>query len=168
MQKLTIFTTGGTIDKVYFDKNSEYEVGSPTIEKLLAKYNVYFHYDIQTLFHKDSLDLTDIDREEIIRRVRDCADKRCLVTHGTDTMAITARALANANIEGKVIVLTGAILPASFKETDAEFNIGTAFGALFSAQPGVYIAMNGFIYPWDNVYKDHLAQQFKELRPGGR
>ena len=130
MRKITIFTVGGTIDKVYFDASSEYKVGVPYIGRILERYKVYFDFEINTLLRKDSLELTDDDRTLISKEVSLCENERILITHGTDTMEDTARALSA--IKNKVIVLTGALLPANFKETDADFNVGTALGALWS------------------------------------
>ncbi|MCM8526741.1 MAG: asparaginase domain-containing protein [Lentisphaeraceae bacterium] len=160
MKKMKIFTVGGTIDKIYFDAQSEYEVGSPTIEKLLERFNVYFDYSITSLFQKDSLEMTDEDRAKILNAVSECSEENILITHGTDTMDQTARALSV--IQGKTIVLTGSLLPANFRESDAEFNIGCALGAMWSADPGVYIAMNGFIFSWRDVYKDRSEMQFRQ------
>ena len=160
MNKMKIFTVGGTIDKIYFDAQSEYEVGSPTIEKLLHRFNVYFDYSISSLMRKDSLEMTDEDRAMVVNAVKNCSESYVLVTHGTDTMDQTARALSE--ISGKTIVLTGSLLPANFRESDAEFNIGSALGAMWSADPGVYIAMNGFIFSWRDVYKDRVEMQFRK------
>lgn len=160
MKKMKIFTVGGTIDKIYFDAQSEYEVGSPTIEKMLDRFNVYFDYSITSLFQKDSLEMTDEDRHLIFNAVSKCDENHVLITHGTDTMDQTARALST--IKGKTIVLTGSLLPANFRESDAEFNIGCALGAMWSADPGVYIAMNGFIFSWRDVYKDRSEMQFRQ------
>ncbi len=160
MKKMKIFTVGGTIDKIYFDAQSEYEVGSPTIEKMLNRFNVYFDYSITSLFQKDSLEMTDEDRHLIFDSVKKCDEPYVLITHGTDTMDKTARALSD--IKGKTIVLTGSLLPANFRESDAEFNIGCALGAMWSADPGVYIAMNGFIFSWRDVYKDRSEMQFRQ------
>lgn len=160
MQKMKIFTVGGTIDKIYFDAQSEYEVGSPTIEKMLERFNVYFDYSITSLFQKDSLEITEEDLQVIFKSVSECEETHVLITHGTDTMSHTARTLSDIN--GKVIVLTGSLLPASFRDSDAEFNIGSALGAMWSADPGVYIAMNGFIFNWRDVYKDRSEMQFKQ------
>jgi len=160
MKKMKIFTVGGTIDKIYFDAQSEYEVGSPTIEKMLERFKVYFDYSITSLFRKDSLEMTDEDRNLIFKSVSECDASHILITHGTDTMTHTARALSE--IPGKTIVLTGSLLPAHFKDSDAEFNIGSALGAMWSADPGVYIAMNGFIFSWRDVYKDRSEMQFRQ------
>lgn len=161
MRKLTIFTVGGTIDKVYFDASSNYEVGQPLVVSLLEKFKVNFKYKLNTLFKKDSLDLTDDDRKKILKEVKNCKSDKILITHGTDTMVKTAEVLSV--IKDKTIILTGALLPAIFKETDAEFNIGTALGAIWSSKPGVYIAMNGFVFKWDDVVKNKSLSKFENL-----
>ena len=156
-----IFTTGGTIDKVYFDAKSEYEVGEPQIVEILKQVGVTFDYEVETLFQKDSLDLTDDDRAEIVRRVRDSPLHRVLITHGTDTMIETAQALQS--IGGKTIVLVGSLTPARFKTTDAEFNIGFALAAVQALPPGVYIAMNGQVFDPDRVRKNRGQNRFEEV-----
>ena len=95
MNKLKIFTVGGTIDKIYYDSLSEYEVGCPTIENLLTRCNVYFDFTISSLMRKDSLDITDEDRQTILENVRKCEESHILITHGTDTMPETARVLSS-------------------------------------------------------------------------
>ena len=107
---ITIFTTGGTIDKVYFDAKSDYEVGEPLIGEILQEANVNFEFDVHTLFQKDSLDLTDADRFVIVENVRECADQHIVITHGTDTMVDTAQAIEAAET-GKTVVLVGALNP---------------------------------------------------------
>ena len=162
MRKVTIFTVGGTIDKIYFDASSDYKVGHPLVVSLLDKFKVNFDYELKTLFRKDSLDLTGKDRKKILKEVKNCECDKILITHGTDTMAKTAETLSDIN--DKTIVLTGALLPATFKETDADFNIGTALGALWSARPGIYIAMNGFVFHWDDVVKNKALGKFQSLK----
>ncbi|HEV2124594.1 MAG TPA: asparaginase domain-containing protein, partial [Chloroflexota bacterium] len=115
-----IFTTGGTIDKVYFDAKSAYAVGEPLITEILREANVTVAYEIETLFRKDSLDLTDPDRALIARRVGEDESRHVLITHGTDTMVETARVLQD--VEAKTIVLAGSLAPARFRNSDAVFN----------------------------------------------
>ncbi len=139
--KLKFLTTGGTIDKVYFDAKSEFQVGSPQVLEILKEANVTFDYEVESILRKDSLDMTDEDRRLIRARIEEDTSPRIVVTHGTDTLIETARALAG--IPAKTIVLTGSMQPARFRSTDAVFNIGTAIGAAQTLPPGVYIAMNG-------------------------
>lgn len=159
---LHIFTTGGTIDKTYFDAASAYEVGEPQIADLLREAQVTAAYEIETLMHKDSLDLTDADRAMIARRVRECGSRRVLITHGTDTMVLTAQALQEAAL-GKTVVLVGSLSPARFKSSDAAFNIGFAFAAAQTLPPGVYIAMNGRVFDPARVRKNRAANRFEAL-----
>ncbi len=158
----TIFTTGGTIDKVYFDAKSDYEVGEPLIGEILQEANVTFEFDVVTLFRKDSLDLTDADRFVIVDRVRACSDQRIVITHGTDTMIETARAIEDADT-GKTVVLVGALNPARFRSSDAIFNIGFAMAAVQTLGAGVHIAMNGHLFAPDRVRKNRVANQFEEV-----
>jgi L-asparaginase len=157
---ITILTTGGTIDKVYFDAKSDYEVGEPLIGEILQEANVNFDFDVHTLFQKDSLDLTDADRFVIVETVRECTDRHIVITHGTDTMVDTARAIEEANT-GKTVVLVGALNPARFRSSDAIFNIGFAMAAVQALSPGVYIAMNGQVFSPDRVRKNRAANQFE-------
>ena len=159
--KIDVITVGGTIDKVYFDQNSEYQVGEPITSLLFKLYNVGFEFEIHSVMRKDSLDMTEEDREALLDKVLNVDGDKILITHGTDTMPVTAEFL-KGKVEGKTVVLTGAILPAGFKNTDAEFNLGCAVGALNICEPGVYIAMNGGIFNAGEVYKDLKARQFKK------
>lgn len=155
-----IITTGGTIDKVYFDDRSEYEVGSPQITEILRDANVTFAWTLEAVMHKDSLDLTDADRQLIRDRVAAAPCERVLVTHGTDTMIQTARVLAG--IPDKTVVLTGSMQPARFRVTDASFNIGCALGALQVLPPGIYLAMNGRIWRPEGLRKNAARHCFEE------
>lgn len=158
---LQIFTTGGTIDKVYFDALSEFQIGEPMVAELLPQAQVSFDYAIESLLKKDSLELDDADRQLIHGKVAACAAQHILITHGTDTMTVTAAALAD--IEDKIIVLTGAMQPARFRDSDALFNLGLALGALNTCQPGVYIAMSGRVFAADGVTKNRLAGRFEGI-----
>ena len=159
MSDISIITVGGTIDKVYFDAKSEYEVGPPNIEKVLSELNLSISYRINSLMRKDSLDLTAEDRALIVKTVADDPCERILITHGTDTMVETAKELTT--IVQKTIVLTGALEPALFKTSDAVFNIGCALGAVQSLPPGTYIAMNGKVFPADKVWKNLKENRFE-------
>jgi L-asparaginase len=159
--KIRIFTTGGTIDKVYFDKESRYEVGPSGIKSILDVLDVDFKYDIQPILKKDSLDLTDKDRKLIVKKVRSDKHERIIITHGTSTMIKTAKLLED--IPGKVIVLTGSIEPALFKDTDAVFNIGCAVTAVQLLSHGVYIVMNGRVFNPHHVRKNTGTQRFEEV-----
>ncbi|MBS0418619.1 MAG: asparaginase [Proteobacteria bacterium] len=155
---ITVVTTGGTIDKLYFDALSEYKVGESVVRKLLAIGNVKYPFEILEALRKDSLELTDADRDELHQCVSALKTPRVVITHGTDTMAVTAARLAS--IPGKTIVLTGALSPARFSESDASFNLGMAFATTQVAAPGVYIVMNGEVFPGGAVRKDREAGRF--------
>lgn len=158
--KIKFITTGGTIDKVYFDAKSEYEVGPPQVAELLREANVTFEFEVEAVLHKDSLDLTEADRELIRARIAADACPRIVVTHGTDTMIQTA--LAMRGILNKTIVLTGSMQPARFRVTDAEFNLGTAVAAVQTLPPGVYIAMNGRVFDPTRSRKNAANHCFEE------
>ncbi|HET8819277.1 MAG TPA: asparaginase domain-containing protein [Xanthomonadaceae bacterium] len=159
MDHLCVVTTGGTIDKIYFDDKSDFQVGEPQIGRILAELGVAFRFDVVSILRKDSLHLDDDDRELVRATIAGQDARHVLVTHGTDSMVETARVLAT--IPGKVIVLTGALNPARFRGSDAEFNIGTAVGAVQSLPPGVYIAMNGRIWDPAKVRKNVDANRFE-------
>ena len=161
MDNLLIVTTGGTIDKVYFDDKSDYQVGEPQIGRILQELGVAFEFRVVPILRKDSLHITTADRELLRATIAEHDAKHVLVTHGTDTMVETAKVLAS--IAGKTIVLTGALNPARFRGSDAEFNIGTAVGAVQSLPPGVYIAMNGRIWDPAKVRKNVAANRFEAL-----
>ncbi|MFW5973431.1 MAG: asparaginase domain-containing protein [Bacteroidota bacterium] len=156
---IKIFTTGGTIDKTYFDAKSTYEVGDPQIVEILREANVRSPYDVEVLLRKDSLEMTAEDREAIVRRVAGEESRHILITHGTDTMVDTARALEQ--VPGKTIVLVGSLSPARFKNSDAEFNIGFAFAAVQTLPPGIYIAMNGCVFDPEHVRKNRQQNRFE-------
>lgn len=156
---IEVFTTGGTIDKVYFDANSEFEVGDSLIGELLAESNIRDGFSITGLMRKDSLEMTDEDREAVRAAVSRCAAERVLITHGTDTMVETGRSLLS--VTGKTIVLTGAMQPARMRRSDAVFNIGFAWAALRLLPNGVYIAMNGEVFEVGSVRKNLKAQRFE-------
>ena len=159
MQHLTIVTTGGTIDKIYFDDKSDYKIGAPQIGEILGQLGVAFQFDVIPILRKDSLHMGAEDRVLVRSTIEAQPHRHVLVTHGTDTMVETARELAQ--IKGKVIVLTGALNPARFRGSDAEFNIGSAVGAVQSLPAGVYIAMNGRIWDPAKVRKNVAANRFE-------
>jgi len=153
-----VLTTGGTIDKLYFDALSEYQIGDSVVDRLLATARVSKPFRVQGLMRKDSLELDDADRSTIARAAAEAPERQIVITHGTDTMTETAKALAG--IAGKTIVLVGALAPARFADSDATFNLGMAFATAQIAPAGVWIAMNGTIFPADKVRKDRAANAF--------
>ena len=159
--RIKFITTGGTIDKVYFDAKSEYEVGQPQVAELLREASVTFEFEVEAVLHKDSLDLTDADRELIRARIAADTSTRMVVTHGTDTLIQTALALRG--ILDKTIVLTGSMQPARFRVTDAEFNLGAAVAAAQTLPPGVYIAMNGRVFDPARSRKNAANHCFEEI-----
>lgn len=157
---IQIFTTGGTIDKVYFDRKSDYQVGRPSVVEILREANVQLEVACETLMQKDSLELTDADRALIRQRVADCLHRRVLITHGTDTMIDTALVLAD--IADKTVVFTGSMQPARFKYSDAEFNVGCAIVAVQLLPAGVYIAINGQVFDPRRVRKNRQLNRFEK------
>jgi len=158
MADILVFTTGGTIDKIYFDSKSEFEVGGSMVGELLRQAHVTRDVRIQELLRKDSLEMTDADRAAIRTAAQAAPESRIVITHGTDTMTDTAEALCS--VSGKTIVLTGALEPARFAVTDATFNVGMAFAAVQTLAPGVYIVMNGHIFEAGKVRKDRAGNRF--------
>uniref|UniRef100_UPI003DA078B6 asparaginase domain-containing protein n=1 Tax=Xanthomonas oryzae TaxID=347 RepID=UPI003DA078B6 len=146
MEDLLIVTTGGTIDKIYFDDKSDYQIGDPQIGQILRELGVTFRFSVIPIIRKDSLHITDADRELI--RATIAAQPTChvLITHAD-----------------KTIVMTGALNPARFRGSDAEFNIGCAVGAVQSLPAGVYIAMNGRIWNPEKVRKNVAANRFESV-----
>lgn len=158
MAELAIFTTGGTIDKVYFDALSEFQVGETVVPQILRTGLVRSDIRVETLMGKDSLDLTDADRSIIREAVMRAPESGIIITHGTDTMTETAKALQG--VADKTIVLVGALSPARFAHSDAHFNLGMAVAAAQLAPSGVWIAMNGTVFPAGKVRKDRGAGAF--------
>ncbi len=159
---IRIYATGGTIDKIYFDRKNDYHVGAPGVVDVLEEAGVTFTYDVVSLIRKDSLDLTDADRQLIRATIAADPHRHILVTHGTDTMIATAAALRD--LPAKTIVLTGAMQPARCKASDAEFNIGFAAATVQLLPPGVYLAMNGHIFTPGRVRKNVAQNRFEESR----
>lgn len=159
MRHLCIVTTGGTIDKIYFDDLSSYQIGEPEIGKILSGFGVGFTFNVIALMRKDSLHISAEDRDLIRRTIEAQPHAHVLVTHGTDTMVETAKVLAS--IPGKTILLTGALNPARFQNSDAVFNIGCAIGAVQSLPKGVYIAMSGRVWDPFKVRKNRDANRFE-------
>jgi len=157
---IKIFTTGGTIDKTYFDTKNTYHVGEAQAGGVLERANVVCEYGVEPLLRKDSLDLSDTDRKHIRAVVASDPAEQIIITHGTDTMIETAAVLAN--IPGKTIVLTGSMYPAHFRDSDAVFNLGCAVTAVQLLDPGVYIAMNGRIFDPKSAKKNVELNRFED------
>jgi L-asparaginase len=165
MNKLLIITTGGTIDKIYFDDMSDYQIGDPQIGQILHDMQVGFTFEVNAMMRKDSLHVTDEDRQQIHDAITASDATHVLITHGTDSMVKTALLLAD--IPGKTMVLTGALNPARFRDSDAIFNIGCAVGALQALSNGAWIAMNGCIWDPGKVRKNRSKNRFEaDVSPG--
>jgi L-asparaginase len=155
---ILVLTTGGTIDKLYFDALSEYKIGESIIARVLDMARVTQPVTIREVVRKDSLELTDDDRALIAQAVASAASRRIIITHGTDTMTVTAATLGD--VGDKTVVLVGALAPARFAESDATFNLGMAFATAQVAPPGIYVTMNGTVFRADEVVKDRERGAF--------
>ncbi len=160
---LRLIVTGGTFDKQYDELNGTLAFGSTHVEDVLRRGRSDVALVVEVLMLKDSLDLTDEDRARIVAAARASDERRIVVTHGTDTMVESARALAAADLE-KTIVLTGAMIPYVFGSSDGLFNLGSALSFAQVLPPGVYVAMNGRVFPWDNVRKNRERGVFEPIR----
>ena len=152
MTTIAILCCGGTIDKIYFDANSSYQVGAPAVNDILTRARTNAP-SITSVCKKDSLDMSADDRAAVVAAIQQSAATRLMICHGTDTMTQTARHIEAANID-KTVVLVGAFLPAVFRDSDADFNIGFALAAVQTLSPGVYVAMNGKILSATTAQKD--------------
>lgn len=159
--KIKILTTGGTIDKVYFDAKNDFHVGDPEIGTVLEEAIVNFKYEVESILKKDSLDITDEDRLAIVKKVKNEHSTKILITHGTDSMIETAKALLD--IKNKTIVLTGSMQPARLRISDAIYNIGSATTAVQLLDAGVYIAMNGQIFDPRFCKKNVAENRFEQI-----
>ncbi len=162
---IRFITTGGTIDKIYFDASSQYEVGESNVKHILSDGLVNFDYDVVPMFQKDSLEFTDENRQALKEFIENDDASLYVITHGTDTMVETAAKLNS--IPHKTILLTGSLSPARFKTTDAIFNIGMAVAAVQSVEPGVYLVMNGQVFAEGEVIKNRAANRFEKIGESG-
>ena len=160
---IRIFITGGTFDKEYNELNGQLYFKDTHLHDLLEMGRNKVPVEIRTLMMIDSLEMTDEDRELIVHQCRQCEEDRIVITHGTDTMAHTAKVLAE-KIKDKTIILTGAMIPIKFGSSDGLFNLGSALAFSQTLPPGVYVAMNGRYFNWDNVRKNKQTGMFEELR----
>jgi len=162
---IRIFVTGGTFDKEYDERTGQLFFKDTHLRDMLRLGRCRVPVEVRTLMMVDSLDMDDHDRELIINQCRKCEVDRIVITHGTDTMAETARALADANIESKTIILTGAMIPFAFGSSDGLFNLGAALAFAESQDDGVYVAMNGRVFDAYNVRKNRDIGEFEEIEP---
>lgn len=161
--KIRLLLTGGTIDKDYNEADGSLGFTKTHLESMLHQGRSRAQIAIQQVLMIDSLDMTDEHRQIILKTCRDAAEDRIVITHGTDSMAETAR-LLGSNLSGKTVVLTGAMVPYSFGTSDALFNLGSAITAVQLLGEGVYVAMNGKIFPGDNVKKNNQLSEFETLK----
>jgi L-asparaginase len=160
--EIRILVTGGTFDKSYDSISGELTFRTSHVRDILDQVRCKQETTLETVMLKDSLNFAPGDRETIVERCGECPEKRVLITHGTDTMVETA-ALAGSREMNKTVVLTGAMIPVTVINSDAQFNLGFAFCAVQALPSGVYIAMNGKIFTWDNVRKNTELGEFQTL-----
>ena len=160
--KIVFIQTGGTIDKDYpkAKKGYAFEITEPAAKRILQRVNPNFDFEIIPLLKKDSMDITEQDRKKIHETCQKTKGNKIVITHGTDTIIETAKKLSD--IKHKTIILTGAMKPEKFSDSDASFNVGTAIGAINVLSNGIHIAMNGRIYAWNKVKRDSKTGQFIE------
>lgn len=161
MNKLRIFVTGGTFDKEYDELSGKLYFKESHVAEMLSLGRNQIPVEIRTLMMIDSLDMTEADRQLILQNCRTAQEERILITHGTDTMALTAQVLGAAKLP-KTIVLTGAMVPYAFGSSDGMLNLGAAMAYAETLPHGVYVAMNGRFFHWDNVEKNKGTGRFQE------
>lgn len=160
---IRIFITGGTFDKEYNEITGQLYFNDTHMHDLLEMGRSKVSVEIRTLMMIDSLEMTDEDRELIAYQCNQCDEEKIVITHGTDTMAITAKLLAE-KVAGKTIILTGAMIPIKFGSSDGLFNLGSALAFAQTLSAGVYVAMNGRFFNWDNVRKNKQTGMFEEIK----
>jgi L-asparaginase len=163
MNPIKIFVTGGTFDKEYNELNGKLYFKKTHLHEMLALGRSQLKVDIETIMMKDSLEMSNDDRNTIVQQCLESDESKILITHGTDTMVETATLLAK-KITTKTIVLTGAMIPYKFGSSDGLFNLGSALSFLQSLPHGIYIAMNGNIFNWNNVKKNKQLGLFQPLK----
>jgi L-asparaginase len=160
---IRILVTGGTFDKEYDEVRGRLFFKDTHVQEMLDKGRSRVPVSIRTLMMIDSLDMTDADRALVVEQCRQSEVDRIVVTHGTDTMVDTGRAIAAAGLAGKTVVLTGAMIPYAFGSSDGLFNLGSALSFAQVLPPGVYVAMNGQCFPWDQVRKNRDTATFERV-----
>ncbi len=161
MRQIRIFITGGTFDKEYDEINGRLFFKDSHLPEMLRLGRCSVQTEVHTLMMIDSLEMRDIDREQILTSCEQALEECLVITHGTDTMELTAKTLGEAKL-AKTIVLTGAMIPYKFGSSDGLFNLGSALAFVQALPHGVYVAMNGRYLPWDNVTKDRRTGEFRE------
>jgi L-asparaginase len=162
---IRILVTGGTFDKEYDELTGRLYFKDTHVPEMLTRGRNRVELAVETAMMVDSLDLDDQGRASIVQRCAASPERAIVVTHGTDTMVETARALAAAALADKTIVLTGAMVPYAFGSSDGLFNLGSALAFCQALPPGVYVAMNGRCFDWNNVRKNRSTGAFEELSP---
>ncbi|OJW58676.1 MAG: asparaginase [Sphingobacteriales bacterium 50-39] len=160
---IRIFVTGGTFDKEYNELTGELFFKETHLPEMLSRARCTIDVTVRTLMMIDSLNMSEEDRELIVHQCRAAEEDKIIITHGTDTMSVTARVLAE-KVKDKTIVITGAMIPYKFGSSDGFFNLGGALAFAQTLPPGVYVAMNGRYFTWDNVRKNRQTGQFEELQ----
>ena len=160
---IRVFVTGGTFDKEYNELDGKLYFKDTHLPEMLTLARCKVPVAVRTLMMVDSLEMTPADRQLIVQQCVGASEERIVVTHGTDTMEVTAKALGEA-VKGKTIVLTGAMVPYKFGSSDGLFNLGSALALVQTLPHGVYVAMNGRYFPWDNVRKNRKTGEFEETR----
>jgi L-asparaginase len=160
---IRIFVTGGTFDKEYDEINGRLFFKDSHVTEMLRLGRSAVGVEVRTLMMIDSLEMSDEDRALILHACQTCPEDRIVITHGTDTMALTARVLGEAGLGSKVVILTGAMIPYKFGSSDGLFNLGSSLAFAQTLSPGVYVAMNGRVFNWNNVMKDKRTGEFREL-----
>jgi L-asparaginase len=161
--QIRILVTGGTFDKDYDELTGRLFFRDTHLPEMLRRGRSMLDIQLETVMMIDSLDMTDEDRARIVSRARDCEERSVVISHGTDTMVETARALAAGRIEGKTIVLTGAMVPYAFGSSDGLFNLGSALSFVQVLPAGVYVAMNGQHFRWDACRKNKATGCFETV-----
>ena len=160
--KILFLQTGGTIDKDYQGGDDHhgytFTIGPPAFERILSRAKTGFDYEAKLIIQKDSLDIDDEDRKRILQTCAESPIKNIIITHGTDTMLETAQVLSS--LKNKIIILTGSLSPELFKNTDADFNVGSAVGAIPFLTDGVYLAMSGVVTDWQKMTFDKESGRF--------
>ncbi len=162
MKYIKIFSTGGTFDKEFNELNGELYFKKTQLHELLELGRSQLNVKVETLMMIDSLNMTDDERQYIIKKCQKEASQRIIITHGTDTMVDTAKILAE-HIQDKTIILTGAMIPIKFGSSDGLFNLGSALSFVQILEPGIYITMNGRYFNWDNVRKNKNLGIFERI-----
>ncbi len=160
---IRVFITGGTFDKSYEEISGKLDFKDTHIQEMLRLGRCRLPVEVRTLMMLDSLEMTDADRQLILQNCRSATEERLVITHGTDTMIDTARVLGEARLP-KTIVLTGAMVPYAFGSSDGLFNLGSALSFVQALPQGVYVAMNGRCFAWDDVVKNRELGIFEPRR----